>query len=112
MRQGPEPFHIKVPEGHPVELISEDDRAWFEDHPDRLLRLRFGTDGDPGGIEMAALVFCPQDGVRIRMPYTAPFARTVRLIETDTDSVLGPDVPRPHEGHAQIVGAIRQRQCG
>jgi hypothetical protein len=87
---GPEPLHIKLPEGHPVELVSEDDRDWFEDHPDRLLRLRFGTDGDPGGTEMAVLVFCPQDGIRIRMPYTAPFAQTVRLIELDTDSVLGP----------------------
>jgi hypothetical protein len=52
--------------------------------------LRFGTDGDPGGTEMAVLVFCPQNGIRVRMPHTAPLATTVRLMEEDTDAVLGP----------------------
>jgi hypothetical protein len=86
----PEPLTISVPDDHPIELVSENDREWFEDHPDRLLRMRFGTDGDPGGTEMAVLVFCRQDGVRIRMPHAAPFAQTVRLIEEDTDSALRP----------------------
>jgi hypothetical protein len=30
----------------PNVLVSDDDRAWFEDHPDRFLHIRHATDGD------------------------------------------------------------------
>jgi hypothetical protein len=74
------------------DLISEEDRQWFEDHPNRLFRLRFATDGDLGGTKHGYLVlaFCYTDGLRWRAPFptTMSFARSCEMMEHSTDADL------------------------
>jgi hypothetical protein len=84
---------VQIPDDHPCELISQEDRQWFDDHPKRVFRLRFATDGDPGGCADGhfVLVFCYTDGMRIRIPFeltTMPFARVCALMEFGTDTEL------------------------
>jgi hypothetical protein len=50
------------------------DRQWFEDHPGRIIRLRFPTDGDPPGndavivYDIGAFPGGRYRGVRLRIP--------------------------------------------
>ena len=84
--------HIEIPDSHPCELISQEDRQWFEDNPTRLFRLRFATDGDPGGAGHGCLVlvFCCTDGVSVRIPHSTnmTFARACELMDHGTDAEL------------------------
>lgn len=57
-----------IPSDQASEATSEDDRRWFENHPDRVTRFRAITDGDlqDDGVN-AIVVFCPVDGFRMRI---------------------------------------------
>jgi hypothetical protein len=46
-----------------LDLASQEDRQWFDDHPNRIFRLRFATEGNPGGAGHGCLVlvFCCTD---------------------------------------------------
>ena len=83
---------VQIPDDHPIELVSQEDRQWFDDHPNRIFRLRFSTDGDPGGCAegQCVLVFCYTDGCRVRMPFevTMPFSKVCDLMEHGTDADL------------------------
>ena len=84
-----EPFgEIDLPPGHPVELVSEEDRLWFEDHPGRFLRLRYPTDGDYPGDANAILVFCPATGLRARLPIAIEPDELSEFMSIDQDAAL------------------------
>jgi len=75
-----------------TEITSEDDRAWFEAHPDRILRLRRATKGDPigPGSDHIVFVFCPVDGIRMRPGFTMLPDMSDALMAEDTDEALAP----------------------
>ncbi len=83
---------IELPDGHPVEIASEDDRQWFDARPDRILRLRHATDGDPIGTgpNHVVFVFCPVNGVRMRPGFTMLPDMRDALMAEDTDEALAP----------------------
>ena len=82
---------IRLPDGHPVELASEDDREWFDAHPDRILRFRRATDGDPGAEPGdVVFVFCPVTGSRFRFAFTVVPDMRDALMAADTDKPLAP----------------------
>src|SRR5262245_12175648 len=116
---------IQLPDDHPLELISEDDRQWFDDYPGRVFRLRFATDGDVGlaGTGELVLVFCPKDGIRLRIPCrltTMPLSRARELVDFGTDAELsylftaltmvdGPDGGPLAKGQRDMYEACRKK---
>lgn len=71
------------------EIASEDDRLWFDEHPDRYIRFRHATQGDrhlrasgtnwflPGPM---VAVFCPTTGIRYRfVVYILPGSPILRF---------------------------------
>jgi len=52
----------RYPSDDASDATSEADRKWFEEHPDRVTRLRALTDGDVQGGQVDAIIaFCPVD---------------------------------------------------
>ena len=74
-----------------LQLIAEDDQIWFAQHPYRLLRLRYATDGDWTGAaaDQLILVFCPVEGLCVRLDCRlAPELGPEYLREIDSDALL------------------------
>jgi hypothetical protein len=57
----------------PTTLAAENDREWFEDHPNQFIRVRYKTDGDPGKASHV-MVFSPlkSNTIRFRIPFRLP----------------------------------------
>lgn len=96
-----EPTYINAGASHPATLMSDDDRAWFEDNPSRVIRLRRPTDGDGDPTikktwkpNEAVIVFCPKDGFRFRIVLTlvpgSPTAELLNEFSRPDDAELAP----------------------
>jgi len=53
-----------------ADLIADQDEAWFEDHPGRVIYLRWATDGDLRNGNTAILVFHASDREWLNFPFT------------------------------------------
>jgi hypothetical protein len=75
-----------------TEITLEDDREWFSARPDRILRLRHATEGDPIGLgpDHVVFVFCSVNGIRMRPGFTMLPDMRDALMAEDTDEVLAP----------------------
>jgi hypothetical protein len=106
---------ITIPDDHPIEARSQEDRRWFDDHPDRVFRVRLAADGDPGGAGSGRmfLVFCLTDDLRLRLPFSmthpARLAHALELAANDgTDAELSRIFASvlAHHGRSRVTKGI------
>jgi hypothetical protein len=65
---------------HQIGAVSENDRVWFEQHPDHVVRLRAPLEGDFTDCA-AVLVIEVERGVRVRAPWAVElFGREWQIV--------------------------------
>lgn len=90
--------------GRLIDLQTEEDRVWFEEHPEHFIRIRFPNDGDRAELRILGLSSEPVDavivvelrkGMRFRAPcLIAPFGDMWRALygEPYKDEDFFPDI--------------------